>query len=60
MVRVVMLVAISFHSSKASRLPHMSPLWWVIHPHPLLALTVITQHSRTSSHLKTLHYWTAH
>ena len=27
---------------------------------PIPRLTSITQHSRTSSHLKTLHYWTAH
>ena len=49
--------------SRPLRLPHMSPLW-IIHPHPRLPplprLTSITQHSATSSQLKTLHYWTAH
>ena len=41
-------------------LPHMSP---IIHPHPRLPPILPrlkTQHSPTSSHLKTLHYWTAH
>lgn len=29
-------------------------------PAPIPRLTSIIQHSPTSSHLKTLHYWTAH
>ena len=49
-------------------LPPPSHVTWGAHPSsaqpPLLPttplFTIFTQHSPTSSHLKTLHYWTAH